>query len=99
MKVYSLVDVISNYVFNFEIYAGQQPEGNFWISNSLTDVIIQMIDPISNRGRTITMDNYFTSLSLFRGIKEEHGLQAVGTVNNNRTFVPPLFLATRIVPN
>ncbi len=58
-----------------------------------------MIDPISNSGRSVTMDNYFTRVSLFQAIKEEHGLQAVGTVNKKRTFVPPLFLATKIASN
>ncbi len=45
------------------------------------------------------MDNYFTSLSLFQGIKEKHGLEALGTINKNRTFVPLLFLATKTAPN
>ncbi len=63
IKVYGLVHVTSNYFFNSEIYAGQQPEG-----------IIRMIDPIRNSGRTITTDNYFTSLLPFRAIIE-HGLQ------------------------
>ncbi len=99
IKVFGLVGIISNYFFNFEIYAGQQPEGSFQISNLPTDVIIQMIDLIRNSGRTITLDNYATSLLLFQAIKEEHGLQAVVTVNKNRTFIPLLFLATKIVPN
>ncbi len=43
IKVYGLVDVTSHYVFNFEIYAGQQPVGNFWISNLLAGVIIQIL--------------------------------------------------------
>ncbi len=97
-KVYGLVDVTSNCILNFEIYAGQQPEGNFRTSNLLTDVIVQMIDdPIRSSGRTITMGNYFTLLLVFRVIKEKHVLQAVGTVNKNRTFIPPLFLATKII--
>ncbi len=44
IKVYSLVDITLNYVFNFEIYMGQQPES--WISNLPTDVIIRMIDQL-----------------------------------------------------
>ncbi len=93
IKVYGLVDVTSNYVFNFEIFAGQQPEGNFWISNLLTDVIIRMIDPIRNSGRAITADNYFTSLSLFWAIREEHGLQTVRTVNKKQNFRTAAFLS------
>ncbi len=45
------------------------------------------------------MNNYFTSLSLFRVIKEEYELQAVETINKNWTFVPLLFLATKIAPS
>ncbi len=70
IKVYALVDVTSNYIINFEIYVGQQPGGNFWINNLPTDVIIRMIDPVRNNGRTITMDNYFTLLSLFWALKK-----------------------------
>ncbi len=29
IRVYGLADITSNYVFDFEIYAGQQPEDNF----------------------------------------------------------------------
>ncbi len=94
IKVYVLVDVTSNYIFNFEMYVGQQPEGNFRISNLSTDAIMWMIYSIRNSGKTVTVDSYFTSLSLFSAIKE-HGLQAVGTINKNRTFIPPLFLATK----
>ncbi len=98
IKVYGLVHVTSNYVFSFEIYAGQQPEGNFWISKLLSDVIIRVIDPIRNSGMSTIVDNYFILLSLFRAMKE-HGLQAVETINKNRTFVPLLFLATKTTPN
>ncbi len=42
------------------------------------------------------MDNYFTSLLLFWAIREQHGLEAVGTINKNRMFLSPLFLATKI---
>ncbi len=77
------MDVASNYIFNFEIYAGEQLEGNIRISTLPTDVIIRMIDPVRNSGRTIKMDIYFVSLLWFRVI-EEHGLQAVGTVSKNR---------------
>ncbi len=45
------------------------------------------------------MGNYFTLLSLFRVTKEEHGLQAVGTANKNRMFIPLFFLTTKIAPN
>ncbi len=92
--------VTSDDVFNFEIYSGQQLEGIFWNSNLATNVIIRMPDPIRNSNdRIIIMDNYFTSLSLFQVIKQKHGPQTVGTINKNRTFVPPLFRATKIAPS
>ncbi len=80
IKVYGLVDITSNYVFHFELHTDQLPEVNFQINNLPTNVIV-MIDLIKNSSRITTTNNYFTSLSLFQAMKEEHGFQADGTIN------------------
>jgi len=57
LKVHALVDSKTYYVFNMEIYGGQQPKGPYKVYNSASVVIKILIAPISNYGRNITCVN------------------------------------------
>ncbi|XP_054740501.1 piggyBac transposable element-derived protein 4-like [Anastrepha obliqua] len=49
LKVFALVDVHYPYTYNLEIYAGQQPEGPFRLSDERFDIVVRMVQPILNR--------------------------------------------------
>lgn len=63
IKIYMVVDTKFPYVYNFEVYAGAQPEGTFQQSNKVNDVVLRVLEPLLDLGCNVTMDNYFTSLN------------------------------------
>ena len=80
-----------------EAYLGQQPAGPFRQSNKPDDVVLRLVEPISNRsgrGRVVTTDNWFTSLRLARELRNRN-LSLIGTVKKNRVFVPKAMLEKR----
>lgn len=91
IKVHALVDSKTYYVYNMEIYAGQQPEGPYKVDNSASAVIKRLIAPISKSGRNITCDNWYTSFPLANNLQKIHNLTMVGTVRKNKREIPPLF--------
>ncbi|XP_025407392.1 uncharacterized protein LOC112681341 [Sipha flava] len=64
IKIFAMVDNISYFTSNMEIYAGKQPDGPFSIDNSPKNVVHRLIQPIRNTGRNVTIDNWFTSVPL-----------------------------------
>ena len=93
LKVFALVDSESFYVYNLEIYAGQQPDGPFNISNASSDVVLRLIKPISKSGRNITMDNWFSSIPLAKKLLKEHNLTSVATLRKSKMEIPPIFIS------
>lgn len=79
LEVFALVDAESFYVYNLEIYAGQQPGDPFNKSNACSDVVLRLIQPISKTGRNITMDNCFSFVQLALKFLKEHNLSSVAT--------------------
>lgn len=64
IKMFAMVDARTMYTSNFEIYVGKQPEGPYIISNSPSDVVMRLIEPIEGTGRNITTDNWYTSIPI-----------------------------------
>jgi|UniRef100_A0A2S2QA34 hypothetical protein len=83
IKVHALVDSKTYYDFNMEIYAGQQPEVPYKVDNSASAVIKRLIAPISNSGRNITCDNWYTLFPMANEQQKIHNLTMVGTVKKN----------------
>lgn len=94
VKVFALVDVHYPYTFNLEIYAGQQPEGPFHLSNERCDVVMRVVRPVLGRHINITMDNWFSSLQVAK-LMFENGTTMVGTVRKDKREVPRLFREAR----
>ena len=92
IKVFCLVDSRMFYTSQMEIYAGKQPEGPYTLSNSPVDVVKRLIQPISHRGRNVTFDNWFTSVTLAEEILKEHKITIVGTIRKN---THPEFINTK----
>ncbi|VVC41854.1 PiggyBac transposable element-derived protein, partial [Cinara cedri] len=64
LKLFALVDSVNYYTNNLELYAGTQPLGPFSINNSASCVVKRLIENIKHTGRNITIDNWFTSITL-----------------------------------
>lgn len=78
-----------------EVYVGTQPEGPYKVENKPSSIVKRMITPISNTGRNITMDNWYTSIPLVNELLERHNLTVVGTRRKNKKEIPPCFLETK----
>ncbi|XP_057662491.1 piggyBac transposable element-derived protein 4-like [Diorhabda carinulata] len=91
IKIFCLYDAKLYYTSNMEIYCEQQPGGPFRQSNLSSDVIMRLSEPISQSGRNITADNWFTSVELVRKL-EEKKLSYVGTVRKNKRKLPANFV-------
>ncbi|XP_036322196.1 piggyBac transposable element-derived protein 4-like [Rhagoletis pomonella] len=94
LKVFALVDVHYPYTYNLEIYAGQQPEGPFRLSNERFDIVMRMVQPILNRHSNITMDNWFSSLKIAKQLFD-NGTTMVATVRKDKREVPREFRIAR----
>lgn len=94
VKIYALVDSQVYYLYNLEIYAGLQPEGPFRLSNSPSDVVLRLCQPIYQTGRNVTADNWFTSIPLIDELRSKN-LSYVGTLKKNKVEIPPEFLPNK----
>lgn len=95
VKIYALVDARSFYTIKMEIYAGRQPEGPFYLDNSVNAVVKRMITPIDNTGRNLTIDNYYTSVPLANELFRNHRTTVVGTLKKNKPQIPLEFVNVR----
>lgn len=93
IKIFALVDAKTFYSLNLEIYAGEQPEGPYKVSNKPHDVVDRLVAPVSQSGRNITMDNWFTSYPTYEHLLNHHKLTAVGTMKSNKACIPEKFKA------
>lgn len=64
IKIIMVVDIKYPYAYNFEIYAGTQPEGPFRESNKVPDVVHRILCSLYGLGCNVTMDNWFTNVPM-----------------------------------
>lgn len=95
LKVFAVCDAKTYYTSNLEIYAGKQNDGPYQISNSPSDVVKRLVDPIKGSNRNIVMDNWFMSISLMTDLLDNFGLTCLGTLRKNKKEIPPEFIQTR----
>lgn len=94
LKLYSMCDAKTYYVYNFEIYCGMQVPGPFAVSNKAIDVVKRLVEPIKNSNRNLTTDNYYTSYELAMYLLD-NGITLLGTMKKNKPQIPREFLASR----
>ncbi|UYV64000.1 K02A2.6-like [Cordylochernes scorpioides] len=95
IKLFALVDSKMFYTCNLEIYSGKNPEGPYNVSNSPSDVVERLCEPIKGTGRNVTMDNWFTSYSLALKLLQQYRLTIVGTLKRNKKEIPSEFVISR----
>jgi hypothetical protein len=93
IKVWCLADSITKFVSNFQFYVGKSQDVDEEAQRARRDstlahgVVVDLLDGHKNKGHVVTMDNYFTSVGLFKDLLSK-GIYATGTVRSNRVGIP-----------
>lgn len=88
IKIFALCDSKLFYTSTMEVYVGKQPEGPFKVDNSPSAVVERLCQPIKGTGRNVTVDNWFTSISLLQHLKKNYRLTLLGTIRKNKRELP-----------
>jgi hypothetical protein len=94
IKVWCLADSITCYIANFDIYCGKSnsilecPQPSRVEASLGHSVVMDLTRGLEEKNHVVTMDNYFTSVGLFRDL-ECRGIYATGMVRSNRIGLPP----------
>ncbi|CAK6973186.1 piggyBac transposable element-derived protein 4-like [Scomber scombrus] len=87
IKFWIAADVESKYMLNAFPYLGRDPRRPAKLSVG-ENVVMRLVEPFMGRGRNITTDNFFTSLTLAKNLLRKN-TSLVGTVNKARREIPP----------
>ncbi|XP_023234619.1 piggyBac transposable element-derived protein 4-like [Centruroides sculpturatus] len=83
IKLYILAEANTGYIWNFEVYHGREQN----IENTAASVVKRLVDPLSNKGHTVYVDWFYTSISLAEYLSEvDTGM--VGKVMKTRKGLP-----------
>jgi hypothetical protein len=100
IKVWCLVDSITRYIANFDIYCGksistlENPRLSCAEVSLGHSVVMDLTRGLENKNHVVTMDNYFTNVGLFHDL-ERRGIYGIGTVRANRIGLPPNLTNTK----
>lgn len=86
LKIFWICDSAVSYPLRGEVYLGKQPEATR-TQNVSRDVVKKLCEPWRSTGRNITMDNFFTDVSLASDLLEDR-LTIVGTIRKNKGDIP-----------
>jgi hypothetical protein len=92
IKIWSLADVQSHYVYNCEIYEGKRLEPQKGLAQQ---VVTRLLQPLMGSGRTLTADNFFSSIDLVKDLYSKH-IFYVGTVRKNARMLPAEFTVEKV---
>ena len=101
IKIWCLTDSKSKYVYNFDIYCGRNLEDQVRMvvpcreSGVAHEVVMKLANGLENKGHCIAMDNYFTSIPLFKELLLK-GIYATGTCRSNRIGLLSFLKNTKI---
>ena len=94
IKIFWCCDSKTAYPLKGEVYVGRQPgAATLANKNGIKDLVKRLVTPWINKGRSLTTDNYFTSVELAEDLL---GVQTtlVGTIRKNKPDIP-----TELQPN
>ncbi|XP_011146325.2 piggyBac transposable element-derived protein 4-like [Harpegnathos saltator] len=97
LKILMLNDSEHFYMVSAIPYVGKvTPQNNDSVPTYFVRKLVEMAS-ITETWRTLTMDNWFTSVPLFEKLKKERQLRAVGTIRKNKKEIPStLKIATAV---
>lgn len=90
LKIYALADSKTFFANKMEVYCGRQQQGPYNVSNSAKDVVLRLVQPISQSGRNVTVDNFFCSIPLCDELVQDHKLLLDGNVRKNKRELPEI---------
>jgi hypothetical protein len=93
-KLYQLTDASTGYLLAFNIFTGKHTDTGHndnnteqKISSHAHTTVQQLIQPYKHKQHVLIVDNFYTSIPLFRYLHDV-GIEAIGTVRNNRKLYP-----------
>lgn len=95
LKVFAVCDAKTYYTSNLEIYPGKQNDGPYNLSNSPSDVVKRLVEPIKGSNRNVVMDNWFMSVPLMSCLLNDFSLTCLGTLKKNKKELPKEFIQTK----
>lgn len=72
------------YTFDFQVYCGKSKDANTMVPSK---VVMDMMENLLDKGRTLCTDNYYTSVSLACSLLQRK-THLIGTLRTNRKFNP-----------
>ncbi len=88
IKLWVLADSSNGYTVDFDVYIGKAA-GQRASANGLGfDVVVQLMQRFLNQGYHLFVDNFYTSVTLFKHLFTK-GVHATGTIMETRRDFPP----------
>nr|CAI5836450.1 unnamed protein product [Callosobruchus analis] len=85
--------IITSYMVNAIPYCGKVDTQNEPVPSYY---VRKLSEPIRGTNQNITVDNWFSSISLFNDMLKYHKLIMVGTLRKNKREIPPTFLTNKV---
>lgn len=89
IKIFWICDALNSYPLKAEVYVGKQPNEIRSVDYAL-NLVHRLSTPYINKGRTITMDNFFTSCPLAEQMLQKK-TTIIGTIRSNKPDLPKEF--------
>ncbi|XP_051159196.1 piggyBac transposable element-derived protein 4-like [Leptopilina boulardi] len=87
IKIYKCCDSENGYIYNASIYVGKDPADENKLIGVSGKVVVKLLVDLSGQGRTLFLDNWYSSPSLFAYLYERKN-NVIGTVRTNRKHMP-----------
>jgi hypothetical protein len=100
IKTYELCDSITGYLWSFLVYTGKDTDIDSPLITADTSktsaIVLKLVEPLVNQGRTVWMDNFYNCPYLARLLKSKHKTDCAGTVKLTRKNMPPKVKNTKL---
>ena len=87
IKLWVLADSSNGYTIDFNVYFGKVKGQNVSAKGLGYDVVMKLMDPYFHQGYHLYVDNFYTSVSLFKDLFAKD-VRATGTIRDNRRDFP-----------
>ena len=94
IKLWVLADSSNGYTVDFNIYIGRAAGREVSANGLGYDVVMRLIAPYYNKGYHLFVDNFYSSLTLFRDLFD-NGVLATGTILPSRRSFPAALKNTK----